>query len=262
MKVFVSWSGERSRRVAELLREWLAGVIQRLDIWISLDLDRGSTWFSEINEAISAVEVGIVCLTKENLNAPWILFEAGALARGISSNRVCTVLIDLEAKSISDPLAQFNHTKPSKEDMYKLVKTLNHRLGIDALKDEVLNNVYTLHWPLFEEKYNVIISETKEGSIPQKSEADLMQDILTKVSSLEKRLNRSITVNPIADVTGSFLNSDMNSILSGAKIPDYSLANKYIKDFTDKLPQGQISTLTQRSLPFTVQSESERIDDN
>jgi len=258
MKVFVSWSGERSKRVAALLQEWLAGVIQRLDIWLSLDMDRGSIWFSEINEAISAVEVGIVCLTKENLNAPWIIFEAGALARGISSNRVCTVLIDLDAKNISDPLAQFNHTKPSKEGMYKLVKTLNHRLGADALKDEVLHNVFELHWPLFDEKYNVIISETKEGSLPQKSDSDIMQELLSKVNSIETRINRSITAVPIADVTGTYLDPYKNNILAGVGIRDYSPLNKYIGDNLSGPMTGQISALAQRSIPFTVQAEGDK----
>ena len=89
MRVFLSWSGERSRRVAELLDDWLQCVIQAADPWMSSkDIDRGALWFSEITDQLANTAIGVVCLTKENKNKPWILFESGALAKGISSNRV------------------------------------------------------------------------------------------------------------------------------------------------------------------------------
>lgn len=81
MKVFLSWSGERSRLVATLLDEWLRCVLQAIRPWISTkDIDRGSLWFSEIQDQLQDVTTGIICLTQENKEKPWILFEAGALA--------------------------------------------------------------------------------------------------------------------------------------------------------------------------------------
>lgn len=78
MKVFLSWSGERSKQVANLLSSWLCCVIQATRPWISSkDIDRGSLWFSEINDQLKDTSVGIICLTKENKDRPWILFEAG-----------------------------------------------------------------------------------------------------------------------------------------------------------------------------------------
>ena len=86
MKVFLSWSGERSKAVAELLNNWLCCVIQAARPWISTrDIDRGALWFSEINEQLQDTSVGIICLTQENKNKPWILFEAGALTKGLST---------------------------------------------------------------------------------------------------------------------------------------------------------------------------------
>lgn len=96
MKVFLSWSGTRSREIAKLLSDWLSCVIQALQPWVSdRDLDRGSLWFGEINDQLKDTTVGIICLTQENKDRPWILFEAGALAKGLSTARVCTLLIDL-----------------------------------------------------------------------------------------------------------------------------------------------------------------------
>ncbi|HHQ6082069.1 TPA: TIR domain-containing protein, partial [Enterobacter hormaechei subsp. steigerwaltii] len=111
MKVFISWSGQRSKVVAEIFSDWLKCVIQASQPWISTrDIDRGAIWFSEINDKLKDVSVGVVCLTQENKNKPWILFETGALAKGLTTNRVCTFLIDLNPEDLQDPLAQFNHT--------------------------------------------------------------------------------------------------------------------------------------------------------
>ncbi|HHM2111315.1 TPA: toll-Interleukin receptor, partial [Klebsiella pneumoniae] len=61
MKVFISWSGQRSKAVAELFNDWLKCVIQASQPWISTrDIDRGAIWFSEINDKLKDVSVGIV----------------------------------------------------------------------------------------------------------------------------------------------------------------------------------------------------------
>lgn len=191
MKLFLSWSGERSHRVAELIGEWISGVIQKIRPWISSEVDRGTIWFSEIGAALNEVHDGIVCLTRENLNAPWILFEAGALARNFGSNRVCTFLIDVQAKDVSEPLSQFNHTLPTKESMLQLAKTLNERLNEDKLSDAKLKREFDLHWDLFESEFRKILEETKEGEKkpPRKGDHEILNDIVTMLQSVNRKVN-------------------------------------------------------------------------
>jgi len=193
MKVFISWSGERSRQVAELLNTWIRSVIQAVDPWISSkDIDRGSLWFSEITDQLANTSLGIVCLTQENKDKPWILFESGALAKGLSSNRVCTFLIDLIPSDIKDPLAQFNHTEPNRESIWALIRTINRTLGERRLPDQFLENVFNTYWSQFETAFKKIISNTKsEAPVEKRSENDIMEEILSTVRSLERRV-RSI----------------------------------------------------------------------
>jgi len=67
MKIFISWSGPRSRAVAELLNDWTKCVLQATRPWLSTrDIDRGALWFSEIHDQLKDTSVGIVCLTQEN----------------------------------------------------------------------------------------------------------------------------------------------------------------------------------------------------
>ncbi len=190
MKVFISWSGERSKLVAELLDDWVQCVIQAVDPWMSSkDIDRGALWFTEISDQLANTSVGVVCLTKENRNKPWILFESGALAKGLSSNRVCTFLIDLAPTDLENPLAQFNHTFPTRDSVWELVRTINLTLKEDALKESILSKVFDTYWPQFEESFKKIIETTPEtsGVIKRKGD-DIMLDVLSTVRMLDRRL--------------------------------------------------------------------------
>ncbi|MGD9584653.1 MAG: hypothetical protein AB7V26_13425 [Lysobacterales bacterium] len=192
MKVFLSWSGQRSKEVANLLSDWLCCVIQASRPWISTrDLDRGSLWFGEINDQLKDTTVGIICLSQENKNRPWILFEAGALAKGLSTSRVCTLLIDLEPKDIEDPLAQFNHTFPTRESVLGLVKTLNNALSSEGLDNRILEQVFDTYWPQFESKFTKVLqnTETLPPSKPRPKE-DMLGEILENTRMLNSRIRR------------------------------------------------------------------------
>lgn len=192
MKIFISWSGERSKQVAELLNQWIQCVLQAVDPWLSSkDIDRGSLWFAEITNELSNTQNGIVCLTKSNINNPWILFEAGAIAKGLASSRVYTFLIDLVSTEVKDPLAQFNHTGPTRKDLYKLIRTINSGLESQALKEPILSNVFDTYWPQFEESFKRIIENTKnEDVIIERPKEEILNEILNSVRGIDRRLTK------------------------------------------------------------------------
>jgi len=191
MNVFISWSGERSKRVALLLDEWLQCVLQRVKPFMSSkDIDRGSLWFSEINDQLKNTTIGVICLTKENINKPWILFESGALLKGLSSNRVCTFLIDLQTSDIGDPLAQFNHTLPNKEGVWSLIQTLNNGDIENRIGEKILDRIFETYWPQFELEFKKIIEDTVEGKAIKKKDEDseILYEILNSVRFMDKRI--------------------------------------------------------------------------
>lgn len=192
MKVFISWSGPRSRAVAELLNDWTKCVLQATRPWLSTrDIDRGALWFSEIHDQLKDTSVGIVCLTQANRNRPWILFESGALAKGLSSNRVCTFLIDLNPADLEDPLAQFNHTMPERSSVWELIRTLNNCLSASALDERILEQVFDTYWAQFETKFALILQQNPESekSEPRPKE-DILAEILENTRHMHSRLRR------------------------------------------------------------------------
>ncbi len=190
MNIFISWSGNKSKAVAELLDEWLQCVIQAVDPWMSSkDIDRGALWFSEINDQLQNTTIGIICLTQQNLNKPWILFEAGALAKGLTESRVCTFLIDVQPTDIGTPLSQFNHTFPNKDGLWELVRTLNSSLKEKALKEKILEQVFDTYWPQFEAQFNSILQDHPVGEqVKKREENDILLEILSSTRSMERRV--------------------------------------------------------------------------
>ncbi len=126
MKVFISWSGHRSGQLASALRDWLPGVLQVIEPWLSSeDLPVGARWADEIARSLQATDVGIICLTPENLESPWLMYEAGALSKRVGESLVCTYALDIPLSAITGPLAQFQSALAQREDTFQLIRTLN-----------------------------------------------------------------------------------------------------------------------------------------
>lgn len=244
MKVFISWSGDKSKEVAELLDEWLQCVLQAVDPWMSSkDIDKGSLWFSEISDQLKDTSIGIICLTQSNKEKPWILFEAGALAKGLSSSRVCTFLIDLKPTDLGDPLAQFNHTLPDQEGIWNLVRTLNAVLGDKSLKEKILENVFNTYWPQFNERFNEIISHVSEkAQMVKRTNDDILIELLSVTRSLEKRIR---TIETIKSPDRKLISKRISPEIAEKIIADMierELTTNHIIDFLDEfdVPKGWI----------------------
>src|SRR6185503_5771455 len=151
MKVFISWSGSRSGAIATLLRDWLPQVNNYLEPFLSnADIDKGARWSAEIAAKLQKTRVGVLCMTPENTESPWIMFEAGALSTNLKGSFVCPFIFDVEKNDIKGPLAQFQITSREKEDVRKLVRTLNRALGSRRRPEPQLEEAFEVWWPKLE----------------------------------------------------------------------------------------------------------------
>ena len=153
MKVFISWSGNKSQEVAKVLKQWIPCVIQSVEPYFSsADIDKGARWSTDIAKELQDASFGILCVTKDNLTSSWLNFEAGALSKSIEQSKVCPFLVDLKPSDIQDsPILQFQMTSSSKDDVFKLFKSINANLGEAKLSEDVLRTTFDTFWPKIED---------------------------------------------------------------------------------------------------------------
>lgn len=163
MKIFISWSGTKSQKAAEILKQWIPCVIQSVEPYFSsADIDKGARWSTDIAKELQDASYGILCVTKENLSSAWLNFEAGALSKSIEQSKVCPFLVDLKPSDIQDsPILQFQMANASKDDVFKLFKSINTNLGEMKLSESVLNTTFDTFWPKIEEALKDISTATE-----------------------------------------------------------------------------------------------------
>lgn len=171
MQVFISWSGERSRQIADALRNWLPDVIQGVRPWMSdEDISPGSRWLNELSEVLNRTRIGILCVTPENQHNPWLQFEAGALSRTVAQTFVCPLLFDMTPEQLTGPLTQFQANGFCLDGVGKVVAAVNRELGERGLDACQLERVLNVWWPKLNEKLEKIGPATAQGSTRSTSE--------------------------------------------------------------------------------------------
>lgn len=181
MKIFLSWSGDLSRELAEALRDWLPAVLQNVKPFFTpSDIEKGARWGKDISQELEASTFGIFCLTKDNLTRPWIMFEAGALSKRVDSSRVCPLLFGVESTDLEGPLVQFQAAPFSELEMKKLVRTMNVGMGEQKLDDAVLNSVFEMWWPKLQEKVTKILANhaAKGDGGSSRTDRELLEEVL------------------------------------------------------------------------------------
>lgn len=199
MKIFISWSGELSKSIAEIFRQWIPGVIQAVKPYYSQeDITKGARWNQEISKELEASKIGIICLTKENLESPWIMFEAGALSKNMENSKVVPLLFGIDPADIQGPLVQFQASKFSKSEMKKVIKMVNSELGEGSLSLDVLENVFDMWWGKLEQQIKDAEERaSKTNNKNSRTERDLLEEVLslTREISITRRFERDRPIN-------------------------------------------------------------------
>lgn len=159
MKIFLSWSGDCSKSVATALNAWLKYIFQNVDLWMSASsILPGSQWARKLDDELKNTNFGIICLSPENLSAPWILFEAGALSKFFNdAAKVVPYCIGLEPSEVSGPLAQFQGIKANEEGTLKLIKSINSSLE-KKLEEKHLETIFSRFWPDLDKDLKKIVA--------------------------------------------------------------------------------------------------------
>ena len=190
MKVFISWSGSISRQIAKSFYDWLPSVLQNVEPFMSSeDIEKGARWLSSMTTELQDCHFGLICLTPENLTAPWIHFEAGSLSKMIDRSRLVPILFKLEPSDVQGPLTQFQMVNFGQEEMLQLLRGINNASEERKLEETRLESIFTKFWPELESslgKIKLIPTERSQSGSAESKEA--IRPILEEILVLSRQL--------------------------------------------------------------------------
>jgi hypothetical protein len=193
LPVFLSWSGD-SRPVAAVLNDWLPQVLHAVRPWYSdEDIAKGARSIVALESALSSTTFGIVCVTGANYESPWLNYEAGFLARELSASRVTPFLIDLTSSSLKGPLANLQATMANKQDVRRLILTLNESLDNDnKLPQERVERSFERWWPDLEMSLSSLRSELSTTAESVHPAEHILDYLFIATKQMQRDLDRVV----------------------------------------------------------------------
>ena len=149
-KIFISWSGEHGKVIAQVLKQGLECDIfsGKVKCFVSdTNITCGDDWRNKINKVLKAAQFGIVCVTKDTIISPWIHFEAGALI----GNNIKTVPLLFNCNEnalLGTPLLEKQHVQfHDRIKFCQMINDINEELQLTDISksqlDEITKKVYT-----------------------------------------------------------------------------------------------------------------------
>ena len=191
MKVLISWSGDESRRVAEVLHLWLPRIIQSVQVFMSSkDIQKGKRWPVELGQCLEEAEAAILCMAADNLNSRWLLFEAGAISKNQNA-LVIPYLNNLGKSEVELPLSQFQLTTRDRDEILEMFRVINAN-QISPVSEKQLQWQFDRNWSALSSELESVI-ESSETSIDGDTipTIRLDRDVLEEILELLREQSRT-----------------------------------------------------------------------
>lgn len=260
MKVFLSWSGQRSLAVATEFRAWLPRLIQECrEIYISSETTKGDAWFSTITAALGSADIGILFLTPDNQDAPWLNFEGGALLTKFDKQRLIPVLVGFGKTDYSGPMKSLQLTEfDDKADMRLLLETVNDAISI-PLEAAILDEEHELKWDAFITATHRRLAALGEATVAPRDDSTEARTVDDKISELlELVRDHQRTTMTLANVTQGLLDREALRSPSASKSRDSShtqtveLGRKTVQTILSRYGHKVVTTGGPDGIPLTV----------
>lgn len=219
MKIFITWSGPRSLAVAEALDKYLPLVVNAFKPWLSKRIDKGANWRTELAAGLAGAKAGIICLTPSNLEEPWLLYEAGAIANAVPEKPLaCTLLIGLKSSDVTGPLSQFQDTKLTRDDLLQMTQNLNTAAEAEGIKEAQVEAAFDLVWPKLKQRLDNLPKDEAQGR-PHRTDRELLEELVenARSASAQTANTLNLAVEGIAAVSDRLrsLEASVNSLGGG-----------------------------------------------
>lgn len=167
--VFISWSSiSPAKEIAEVIYELLKEIFSTVEDKVSFfysdkEIAHGDKFYSILTKKLAESNFGILVITKNNFNNPWILYEAGALSKLEKSSVIPLLLGGLTVEKIEDaksPLRQFQSiTDLHKDKFIGVVRDICvNKIHINSDLTETITKTTERKWGNFKKRIDDILN--------------------------------------------------------------------------------------------------------
>lgn len=193
--LFLSWEGEESKCIAIQFKKLMEGVFYpALNAYMSaVDAPLGKRGVEDLSRQLSECNYGVCLVNKENARAPWIHYEAGAIAKENPISRLIVLLLDNDPGCIEGtPLQDFKYCFLSYDGILEIVETMIDICGLSGNKEIFIDRLKG-KWSEFETQCKNISSEIQtKGNNPEKTEMDNLDPIMHMLVDIRNYLKDDI----------------------------------------------------------------------
>ena len=201
MKIFIAWSKDTSGAIGNALRKWLMKISKKFTPIISTqDIALGSVWRTSLGEELTDADYGVLCVTEDNLESPWLCYEAGALGISTASHdkeehkpRIAPILFgNVKASQVASPIQDFQSKPFTRDNMLALALDLTERYrdvspNLNPPDERDIERNFNASYEELESEIQAILKEAEETRIRRKREAEETH-IREKLDEFDKTL--------------------------------------------------------------------------
>jgi hypothetical protein len=166
-------------------------VLHFVEPWLSkADIDAGDRWGAELAKELTESNFGISCATKDNVLAPWLLFEAGAIAKSVEAGKLIPLLLDIDFKDLSGPLTQFQAKKAERQGVLELVHSVNNS-ATSPVPEGRLAQLFDALWPELESKIEAIPVSDSTVKVTR-PEGEILEELVASVRTVDSRVRDAL----------------------------------------------------------------------
>jgi hypothetical protein len=188
-------------------------VVQHVEPWMSEeDIGSGARWNDAIAKALGDTDFAIVCVTPENQAAPWLIFEAGAIAKSVEVAHVVPLCIGLAPSQVTGPLMAFQGRSLNEDGMRRLIQDITTARENPMPKAQV-DELFGAMWP----RLDAAIHNARRvlaGPEQHRSTDDMLSELVDVVRRIERRID-VIETQVVPDELLEAKDQDLLSALRG-----------------------------------------------
>jgi hypothetical protein len=192
LNIFISWSGNLAKGITRVLHQWLPTMFDRVNPWFSdIDIDAGSRGLVAIQERLDVSSFGIIVVTPENFNKPWLVFESGALSRRLEGDltKVVPVLVGFDdiSQLAGSPLFQFQGVRLNEDGAKSLCLSIARTVEVS---ETTILTRFARSWPDLELEADAAIKAAGDQPPPPDiKEFDLIKGMYASMRNLERQID-------------------------------------------------------------------------